>query len=167
VRWRFAVTLLVVASCAVPVAGDDLSIQVDPRADFSTFRTFALRNGKINSPRPELDNPLFVKKLGTTIRTALVAKGLKETTTSPDLLVDYTLTGEDISIGMPTPARGVGPRPVRFTEGTLVIDITKAGDTNPVWRGIYRDDESTGSKLMQKLPEDAKKLIARYPRRTK
>jgi len=153
--------------CAVPVAGDDLSVQVDPRADFSTFRTFALRNGKINSPRPELDNPLFVKKLGTTIRAALTAKGLKEAATSPDLVVDYTLTGDDISIGMPTPVRGVGPRPVRFTEGTLVIDITKPGDTSPVWRGVYRDDESTGSKLMQKLPEDAKKLIARYPRLTK
>jgi hypothetical protein len=28
---------------------------------------------------------------------------------------------------------------------------------------VYRDDESTGSKLVQKLPEDAKKLLARYP----
>jgi hypothetical protein len=33
---------------------------------------------------------------------------------------------------------------------------------DPVWRGVYRDDEMTGSKLFRKLPEDARKLIAKY-----
>ena len=73
----------------------------------------------------------------------------------------------DFSTGVPTPARGIGPQPVRFTEGTLVIDLVRPGGPNPVWRGVYRDEESTGSKLMLKLPEDAKKLIDRYPRRNR
>jgi hypothetical protein len=152
---------------SAPVAGDELSVQVDPLADFSAFRTFALRTGKIDSPRPELDNSLFVKKLGTAIRAALTARGLTEATGRPDLIVDYVVTGEDFTMGVPTQTRGLGPQPVRFTEGTLVIDMTRPGDPNPVWRGAYRDDEPTGSKLVQKLPEDAKKLVDKYPRLAK
>lgn len=165
-RRRIVAGWIGVLLSSVPVAGDDLAVQRDPRADFLVFRTFALRDGRVSSPRPELDNPLFVKKLGRTIRAALTARGLQETTDRADLLVDYIVTGEDFSMGLPT-ARGVGPRPVRFTEGTLVIDLTRPGDANPVWRGVYRDDENTGSTLVQKLPEDARKLIARYPRRSK
>ena len=167
----------VLALGVVCLSADDLSIQVDPQADFSRFKTFSIRDGKIDSPRPELDNPLFVKKLGTTIRDALKAKGLTATADRPDLLVDFSLKGEDISLGVPSaarglgpqprgagpPPRGLGPQPLRFTEGTLVIDLTRPGEQAPVWRGMYRDDEGTGSKLMQKLPEDAKKLIDRYP----
>jgi hypothetical protein len=48
------------------------------------------------------------------------------------------------------------PRPLWFTQGTLVIDLIRPGETSPVWRGVYRDDEMTGSRLMRKLPEDAK-----------
>lgn len=163
-RRRLGLMVIAVVVGSASVVGDDLSVQVDPGADFSAFKTFALREGKVHSPRPELDNPLFVKKLGTTIRTALTAKGLKETPDRPDLVVSYLVTGEDFSMGVPTGGRGLGPRPVRFTEGTLVIDVTRPGDANPVWRGVYRDDEQTGSKLVEKLPEDARKLIGRYPK---
>lgn len=162
-----------VAACVVfllgaaAVAADDLAVIADPNANFAEFKTFALRGQKIGSPRPELDNSLFVKKLSNTIRAALVERGLKEDAASPDLIVDYVLTGEDISLGVPGLVRGAGPQPLRYTEGTLVIDLSRPADTMPVWRGTYRDDESTGSKLMQKIPEDAKKLLARYPQRAK
>jgi hypothetical protein len=105
---------------------------------------------------------------------SLVARGLKETATAPDLLVDFRITGSDISttqrgmsIGGPgfrgRPMASSGPQPLRFTEGTLVIDLSRAAAPTPIWRGVYRDDESTGSKLVEKLPADAKKLLERYP----
>ena len=156
---------IVVVVTSVSVAADDMSVQADPRVNLSLFRTFALRTAEINSDRPELDNPLFVKKLGNTIRMALTARGLNEVADRPDLFVDYRLTGEDVSTSTRGFARGMGPRPLRFTQGTLVIDLTKPGEARAVWRGVYRDDEMTGSRLMRKLPEDAKKLIARYPSR--
>jgi len=152
---------------AAVVAADDLSVIVDPKTDFSAFKTFALRDQKIGSPRPELNNSLFAKKLSTTIRAALVERGLKEDARNPDMMVDYVLTGEDFSLSARGLVRGAGPRPVQYTEGTLVIDLSRPNDTIPVWRGTYRDDENTGSKLMLKLPEDAKKLLARYPQRSK
>ena len=149
---------------SAPVTADDLSVVVAPGTVFSKFRTFAIRDQKIYSERPELDNPLFAKRLSSTIRAALSAKGLTNTAGTPDLYVDFVLTGEDIHTSRPTPMRGVGPQPVRYTAGTLVIDLSKPEETEPVWRGVYRDDENTGSKLMQKLPDDARKLIDRYPK---
>ena len=156
--------LLLVAAIAVRAA-DDISIQADPHTDFSRFGSFAIRRTTIDSPRPELDNPLFVKKLNTTIRGALGTRGLKETKDGPDLVVDITLSGEDVSTTQRGAIRGAGPSPLMYTEGTLTIELSRPGDTSPVWRGIYRDDEKTGSKLMAKLPDDARKLIDRYPKR--
>ena len=158
----FVICALVIAP--VGVGADDISVVFAKGTVFSQFKTFALRDQKIYSERPELDNPLFAKRLATAIRTAMSARGLTTTTGTPDLYVDYTLTGEDIHTSRPTPMRGVGPQPVRYTAGTLVIDLSRPDETEPVWRGVYRDDETTGSKLMQKLPDDARKLIDRYPR---
>jgi hypothetical protein len=46
---------------SVCLAADDLSVVVDPKADFSTFKTFAVRVGKIESKRPESDNVGFAQ----------------------------------------------------------------------------------------------------------
>ena len=146
------------------LVADELSVSVDPKANFAMFKTFAFRDRKIDSDRPELDNRLFVKKLESTIRSGLVAKGLTMAGSGADLFVDFALTGEDINTTARSPMRGMGPQPVRFTAGTLVIDMYRPAEPHPVWRGVYRDDEQTGSKLVQKLPEDAKKLIEKYPK---
>src|SRR5262245_3294119 len=106
----------------VCLALDESSIKVDPAVDFSDFRTFALREGRVECPRPELDNPLFLKRLGKAITAALIGKGLTQAAGRADLVVDYTVTGEDFGRAARPPMRGLGPHPVRFTEGTLVID---------------------------------------------
>ena len=153
---------------------DEMSVNFDPAVDFSRFKTFKVRERTIDSTRPELKNPLMEKMLERAIEAVLEAKGLTESDNLPGLFVDFRITNADISSSRPgTPmttgpsGRGqrisTGPQPVRFTEGTLVIDLVRPGDPVPVWRGVYRDDENTGSKLVQKLPEDAKKLLAKYP----
>lgn len=147
------------------ILADEMNVSVDPKARFADFKTFAFRDRKIDSDRPELDNRLFIKKLEAAIRTNLSAKGVTEAGSGPDLFVDVVLVGQDISTTVRTPMRGVGPQSVRFTAGTLVIDMTRPGETDPVWRGVYRDDEMTGSKLVEKLPHDAAKLLDKYPRR--
>lgn len=150
-----------VLTCSVLVFADEATVDFDQHVDFSAFKTFALRPGTVASPRPELDNPLFVKELGAAIRAGLVARRLTEAANQPDLLVDYRITNEDVS----TTRRGggYGPQPVRFTEGLLVIDILRPGESTPIWRGVYRDDERTGAKLLRKLPADARKLLDRFP----
>ncbi len=157
---------------SVMLYADDMNITFDPDVDFSHFKTFHVREKTVESSRPELDNSLFEKMIERAIESALEAKGLSETEDFPGLFVDFRISNEDISTtrrGTPIPSglgrRGTstGPQSVRFTEATLVIDLVRPGDPVPIWRGVYRDDESTGSKLVQKLPEDAKKLLAKYP----
>lgn len=140
-------------------AADKISVSADPRADFAAFKTFSIGKGTVDNPRPELDNRLFVKVVEDAIRDAMIAKGLKIAASGPDLMVTFTVTGRDINGTERGVARGMGPRPVRSTEGTLIIDLTRPGEQAPVWRGTYLDEEATGAKLVQQLPEGAKKLI--------
>lgn len=160
---RFAAVAMLALSAAT-VFADELNVMTDPKANFALFKTFAFRDRKIESTRPELDNRLFTKKLESSVRSGLIAKGLKEAGSGADLFVDLTLTSQEVNTTARGGLRGAGPQPVRFTAGTLVIDISRPGEPNAVWRGIYRDDEQTGSKLVQKLPQDAAKLIDRYPK---
>ena len=152
------------------ILADESSVQADPTTDFSVLRTFSFRVQQVRSRREELDNPLFLKKLAAAIRGGLIARGLTETRDRSDLLVDFTITGEDFGDAQRYMVRGLrgGPvairRPIRIAEGTLIIDIFRRDDADPIWRGVYRDDERTGSKLTQKLPQDAKQLIAKYPK---
>jgi Domain of unknown function (DUF4136) len=174
VRRRLAMIAFAAVVGSVVLHADDLSVNYDPDVDFTPFKTIKMREKVIESPRPELDNTLFIKKLERTIEEALEGKGLREADNIPDLFVDFKVTGEDVNTtrrGTPISSlpgtgmrgRSTGPETVRYTTATLVIDLVRPGDPMPIWRGVYRDDEKTGSKLVQKLPEDAQKLIARYP----
>lgn len=172
-----AITLVVLLSSAALVA-DDHSVLFDRDVDFSTFKTFALRDGAIDSRRPELNTPMVLKSLTDALRAGLVAKGLRETADAADLAVEYSATSVDWSIGpfgRPSPintgrgrSRG-GPQILQpdFTDVTLVVDL-KAGDPRAlVWRGVYNDTEKTAAKLIEALPKNVSTLLSRYPPRTK
>jgi hypothetical protein len=138
---------------------DDHTVNFDSHTDFSTLKSFALREGKVDSPRPELNNTLVMKKIGDAIRAELLARGLKETVNSPDLVIDFHVSAEDFSEN-----RG---GPVTSSEGTLVVDMTKRDSKVLVWRGVYRDSERNNAKLAQKLPNDVKKVVSQYPPKQK
>jgi len=144
---------------ATVLFADHHNVDFDRHTDFSKVKTFAMREGKGDSSQPELNNTLVVKKTADAIRAQLVSKGLKETFNSPDLLVDYSITGEDFA-----EQRG---GPITQSEATLVIDLVKRDSSALVWRSVYRDSERNPAKLAQKLPEDVKKSLSEYPPRQK
>jgi hypothetical protein len=152
---RIVGTLAGLILCSVFLFADEHNVDFDHHTDFSKLKTFAVRQGKVNSPRPELNNPLLLKKVADTIQTTLTARGLKGTANSPDILVDYSVTSEDFS-----ETRGGAPA---FSQGTLVIDLIKRDSNMLVWRSVYRDNEKNSAKLAQKLPDDAKKSLSEYP----
>lgn len=173
-RRRLAAIALGAMVGSVLLLADDMSVNFDPDVDFSAFKTFKMRERMIESPRPELDNSLFLKMLERTIERTLRARGMTQADNLPDLFIDFRITGEDVSTtrrgtsmvginGRPVRGTSSGPQAVRYTSATLVIDLIRPGDPVPIWRGVYRDDEGTGSKLVRKLPEDARKLLAKYP----
>jgi len=83
--------------CAIAASADDRHVDFDQHTDFSTLKSFALHEGKVNSASPELNNPLLVRKVGDAIRAVLVSKGLTERSVDPDLIVDYAIAGEEFS----------------------------------------------------------------------
>jgi len=143
------------------VVADEHSITFDDQADFAKLRTFAIREAKCNSARPELNNPLYLKKLADTIRTALAAKGLMEVQDRPDLFVDYRVDGTEVSTTDRASDRIRGGD--LYARGAITVDLVSREPKLLVWEGIYHDDESNGSKLAQKLPSDLKKLLSKYP----
>jgi len=148
-----------VCCLAIALAADDRTVDFDRHIDFSTLKSFALHDGKVNSPSPELNNPLLVRRLGDAIRAALVAKGLQESAVNPDVIVDYSIVTEEFSA-----SRG---GPTAFTLGTLVIDLTKRDPKTLVWRSVYRDKEGSHAKLAQALPRDVAKSLEEYPAQQK
>jgi Domain of unknown function (DUF4136) len=166
-----------IAACvlvaSLTLLADEISVTFDSQVDFSKFRTFAIRTSTVESGRPELDNRLFVKDLGAAIRVAFARRGVTERATAPDLFVEFRVTHGEIStsqrgVSIPGPGmrgRSGGPRPLRYTDATLVIDLKRAGDVEPIWHGVYHTDQGSGADLVRALPDGAKKLLARYPRK--
>jgi hypothetical protein len=109
------------------------------------------------------------------IRAALLAKGLKEVADRPDITVTYRISDGDFSdverrpnVRVPGTANQdgynipVGPTPVLYTEGTLIVDISNASNTL-IWRGTYRDRETKSPALSRNLSVDAGKLLSKFP----
>ena len=169
---RLTTLLLMTLLVAVPLlVADDSDIEFDPQADFSSYKTFTIREGQLATQKPELNSPLIRKKIEDNIRLQLVAKGLREVQAQADLVVTFRFGAADRRQVEAFPAgrfgRGRRLETFRFTEGTLVVNLLDRGGRDMVWRGIYRDDESNASKLSDKLPDDIKKLFSEYPPKKK
>ena len=141
------------------IAAADLSVGVAPQARLSAFHTFAIHDARIDSPRPEFDNSIFVNELTGTVRTALQARGFREAPGLADLIIDVVFTNEDASAAESRPRR-----PLRITRGTLVVDVRKPNVAEPLWRGTYRDEQATGSELGTRILKGAEKLVGRFPK---
>ena len=156
---RVTAVLMAVTLGAGLLVADDRTVDFDPHTDFSTLRTFAVRDGQVDSPEPELNNALVLTKIADTIRMELTSKGLRETVNNPDVIVDYRISGRVYSEG-----RGGA---ISSSEGTLVIDLTKRETKALAWRAVYRDSERNSARLAQRLPGDAKRLLSEYPPKQK
>jgi hypothetical protein len=162
---RTVLLALLLASGAV---AQKVQIESDPAVDFSKFRTFAIREERLNSANPSLNSELVKKRISFDVQKALEAKGLVLAASGPsDLNVRYTLgavrkTEVD---AFPAGWRGWGTRVVRvpYTEGTLVLDLRDPTTRSLVWRAIVREDKGDASKIEGKLDDMVKKAFEKYP----
>jgi hypothetical protein len=164
----FALALLFACSAFA----QKIEIESDPSVDFSRFKTFAIRDARLNSTNPSLNSELVRKRLDFDIVKYLSAKGLENVVSGPSQLnVRYTLGAVRKSEVEAYPAgwRGWGTRVVRvpFTEGTLVIDLRDPTTQSLVWRAIAREDKSDASKVEGKLDDMVKKSFDKYPPKAK
>jgi hypothetical protein len=148
-----------------------VTVEFDPAADFSKFKTFAIRDGKLNSKNPALNSELVKQRIETAIARDLAAKGLTLAPGPSDLNVRYHFGSARKAQVERYPAgwRGWGTRVVRvpYTEGTLVIDLRDATTRSLVWRAVAREDKSDAGKIQGKLDDMVRKSFDKYPPKQK
>ena len=174
---RAAPLLLGILVFSATLVADDRTVLFDPEVDFSTFKTYVLFEGKIDSQQPEITSQITLKKIADAVHAALAGKNLKATTDQPDLIIEYSLTTVDFAIGSfgranPMGGRGRGRAnsdagQPDFTDATLVLDMKAGPNRELIWRGVYNDTEDTLGKLADALPRDAAALLSEYPPRKK
>ena len=144
-----------------------ISTEFDEKADFSKYKTFAVREGQMNARSPAMNGELTRKRVQAEIEKALTAKGLTMVTGPSDLNVIFTFGAARRVETETYPAgwRGLGTRVARvpYNEGTLVIDLRDPTTRSLVWRGIATETESNPAKMADKLDDMVKKSIAKYP----
>jgi hypothetical protein len=141
--------------------------EFDDTLDFRKFKTFAVRDGQMNSPSPALNSELTKKRVQTAIERALTAKGLTKADGASDLNVFFTLGSRGVVEREEVPA---GPRGLRThvervpaIEGNLVIGFRDPATRSVVWRGIASDDKANPIDISKKLDDWVKKIVDKYP----
>ena len=166
--------LLAIASLAVVVPSarsQKITVEFDQAANFGNYKTFAIRNGTLNSRSPALNSELVRKRIEADIEHDLRSRGLSEVSGRPDLNVVYHFGSARKTELETYPAgwRGWGTRVVRvpYAEGTLVIDLRDTSTHSLVWRGIATEEKNDPNKIQGKLDDMVKKAVEKYPPKPK
>ena len=167
-RFQLMRILLLALVGAAAAWAQKVTIEFDQTVDFGRYRTFAIRDGRLNSANPVLNSELIRQRINADIERGLSARGLILATGGPsDLNVRYTFGAVRRAEVEAFPAgwRGFGTEIVRvpFTEGTLVIDLRDPRTRSLVWRGISTEDKSDAAKIEGKLDNMVKKALDKYP----
>jgi hypothetical protein len=144
-----------------------VTVEFDQAADFSQYKTFAIRGGQLNSRNPALDSDLVKKRIEADIERGLTDRGLTMVSGRSDLNVRYTFGAARRMAVERYPAgwRGWGTRVVRvpYAQGTLVIDLRDPRTHSLVWRAIAAEEKSDPTKIEGKLDSMVKKSLKKYP----
>jgi len=170
-----AALVVVFAGCSTFSVDSDF----DESADFASYRSFdwAPTEGmRVAKGYTELTD----RRLRNALTEALAAKGIRHSSTKPDLLVayqtgvqertEYRDTGWGLSHGGRGYAVGVNRSNIeerRYLEGTLMVDLIDADRNSLAWRGratgVVGDYENQESRIR----EAVELIFERYPPKTK
>jgi hypothetical protein len=170
--------LFTAASCAVT--------DVDKTADFSKYKTFAWGQSISEADEPAYDNPLILKNIKETIESEFAKKGIYESASHPDFIVNYkTHTAEKHEVRSSPYAMagpfffpmyryywgGYGPysgyygtRETTFKEGTLIIDVIDSKTNELVWRGTVKGNVDNLNVLERQVEKGVRAILKKYPR---
>jgi len=167
-----ALAAMVLALAVVHAAhAQKVMIEFDQAANFAQYKTFAIRNGTLNSRNPALNSELVRKQIESDLARDLSARGLTQASGRPDLNVFYHFGSARKTEIETYPAgwRGWGTRVVRvpYAEGTLVIDLRDTSTHSLVWRGIASEEKSDPAKIQGKLDDMVRKPLGKYPPKPK
>lgn len=151
------------------VAGAAVSVDFDKEVDFSTYKTFAWKEGTL------AQNTLNHKRIVRAIEAQLESVGLTKTEDEPDVYVLYHVAlSQDRRVqvddfgyrwrGRRYDGGNVTVFDVRV--GTLIVDMLDAGSEECVWSGMARRDlppTPNPDKMEKKLGKILGKMFRDYP----
>lgn len=162
--------LLCAAALVITSCGSSLKVSsdYDKAANFSGYQTFNFYNLKTTGSVSQMN----ADRIANAIRAQLTAKGFRETSNNPDLMVNaVTVLKDKQSVSASTNYYGYGGmyRPYGYwggmgttgyttvstydyKDGSLVIDIVDAKTNKVVWEG-------TGNKDIDKAPKNPEAAI--------
>ena len=175
---KTALTILIgVALVAGPAVAQEIHIDYDRWARFTTFKTFAW----VDTPETSLAdaNPLMDERIKKAIIDQISSGRLKLVNDDPDLNVTYHAASRE-QLRLDTVSFGYGypgnwywdpywggaystTTVSTYTEGTLIIDIWNARDGTLVWRGSATMPISSSSeKNAKKVEKAVRKMAAKW-----
>jgi hypothetical protein len=158
-RLTIGLIALALGACSSMGVQTDFSQEVD----FSEFKTFRYEDSNQSLAS---SSPLAHERIVAAIRREMVAAGLTETTSNPDVAVTY-VGSVDQQVQFQTThvstggwgrwgrgSVGVGSSSTRattFDEGTMVIDIWQVEGDQLVWRSVITDTLSSNSERNREM----------------
>ena len=165
--------LLVALLAATSAFAQKVFVEFDPAANFAMYRSFAIRDGRLNSRNPQLNSELVKKRIEADIARDLSLRGLAPVAGPgrADLNVVYTFGAahELKPEAYPAGWRGWGTVVVRvpYAEGTLVIDLRDTNTHSLVWRARATVEKSDAQKVENKIDDMVGKSLKKYPPKVK
>jgi len=158
------------------VFGQNVKVDVDKTANFSTFKTFGWDKGVVAR------NPLISQMIVAAVEGELTARGLTRSDDQPDIKVAVAAAaGMDIQAVGPTwnnttyTSWGGYTNPaalMNITTGTLLLDLVETKGGISVFRGVAKEtlnrstsaDVAADARSVEKLIKKAvSKMFKKYP----
>lgn len=173
--------LLLIGGCARAIEVHTIAA---PDAGLSSLHSFrmlpgpARRDGRAvtGNDDPMISNSIANRAIRDQIVKALQDRGYGFNEVSPDFAVAFYATARekmDASVwdygypftpGWPGRVRPI-PQVTQYTEGSVVIDIVRAGSRELLWRGEGRAELSDDpAENVKQLAKTAEKIIGQFPR---
>jgi hypothetical protein len=175
------ISAIVLAGCSVTS-----HTEVAKGVDFSNYKTFAWANeGNVNGS-DRSNNDIIDNNIKNSISEEMERKGWKETTSSPDMLLDYAVA---VKKGMERVSDPVysGPYPrywhgrrgiytmwypsmligyhtynVPFKEGELTVNMTDAKTNKLIWQGWSKGEINTTSLTTKEATAQVKSIFRKF-----
>ncbi len=174
----FAVLLLVIT--LLGCSSVTVSMDYDPSADFSKYKTYTWSSVKDSTDILAQNNLLF-NRVYRAIDESLQSKGFVKVESNPNIIVyPHASTKEKVRIDTwdygysswwedyPYDYMGtsLSTNITYYTVGSLFIDIVDASDNQLIWRGMgtgFNDTPNSPEESMQKIRKVVIKILENYP----
>jgi hypothetical protein len=160
--WTGTVILVGLMTTAVIVA-QKVKVDSNPSAPFATYKTYSWAPGTSGL------ESLTEQRLHEGVNQRLAARGLTQTTASPDLVVTAHVKTQERQELVPTgfgygPWWGGGAYVETSLEGTLILDFYDAKTKQMVWRGVATATASEKpTKNIEKMNKALDKMFEQFP----